>query len=101
MSRVIKERSFTGTKSPEPQPYEAPHRELARKAAREGIVLLKNEGRVLPLKEGSKVALFGAGAGKTMKGGTGSGDVNVVHYVTVEEGLREAGFTITTQDWLV
>lgn len=100
MSRVIKERSFTGTKSPEPQSYEAPHRELARKAAREGIVLLKNEGRVLPLKEGSKVALFGAGAGKTMKGGTGSGDVNEREAVSIYQGMVNAGFQITTADWV-
>ena len=63
MSRVIKERSFTGTKSPEPQPYEAPHRELARKAAREGIVLLKNEGHVLPLKEAGWLFSARNGAG--------------------------------------
>ena len=100
MSRVIKERSFTGTKSPEPQPYEAPHRELARKAAREGIVLLKNEGHVLPLKEGSRVALFGAGAGKTMKGGTGSGDVNEREAVSIYQGMVNAGFQITTADWV-
>ncbi len=100
MSRVIKERSFTGTKSPEPQSYEAPHRELARKAAREGIVLLKNEGHVLPLKEGSKVALFGAGAGKTMKGGTGSGDVNEREAVSIYQGMVNAGFQITTADWV-
>lgn len=40
------------------------------------MVLLKNEGNLLPLEKGSKVALYGIGASKTIKGGTGSGDVN-------------------------
>ena len=35
------------------------HIELSRKAAQEGIVLLKNERNILPLKKGSKVAVFG------------------------------------------
>ena len=51
------------------------HRTLAREAAVEGIVLLKNEG-VLPLSTASAIALLGSGAEKTIKGGIGSGDVN-------------------------
>ena len=35
------------------------HIELSREAAQEGIVLLKNENNTLPLKKGSKVAVFG------------------------------------------
>lgn len=100
MSRVIKQRSFTGTQNPAPQAYEAPHRELARKAAREGIVLLKNDDHVLPIKEGSKVALFGAGAGKTIKGGTGSGDVNERESISIYQGMVNAGYQITTEAWV-
>ena len=33
--------------------------EAAIKAASEGIVMLENKGNVLPLKKGSRVALFG------------------------------------------
>ena len=76
MTRTLKERTFSGTTNPEIQPWEIEHRKLARLAAAEGIVLLKNEEHVLPLKAGSAVAIYGAGAGKTIKGGTGSGDVN-------------------------
>ena len=71
---------------------------LAFEAAVEGIVLLENDG-VLPLKPG-KVALFGAGAAYTIQGGSGSGEVNVRHAVTVLEGMENAGFTITTKDWI-
>ena len=76
MTRILKEKKFSGTTDPKVQPWELEHRKVARRAAAEGIVLLKNEDHILPLKAGSKVALYGAGAGRTIKGGTGSGDVN-------------------------
>ena len=79
--------------------HEAEHKAVVRRIAPECMVLLKSDGS-FPLETPGKLALYGNGARRTIKGGTGSGDVNVVHYVTVEEGLREAGFTITTQDWL-
>ena len=100
MKKTIKERKFSGTTSPEIQPWETEHRALARKAAAEGMALLKNEDHVLPLKEGSTVALYGAGAGKTIKGGTGSGDVNERESVSVLQGMKNAGFQITTEDWI-
>ena len=50
--------------------------ERSRKIAGQGMVLLKNEG-ALPLRSGVKrIALFGNGGRRTIKGGTGSGDVN-------------------------
>ena len=70
------------------------HRELARRSAAEGFVLLKNDG-ALPLTE-RKIALFGGGSRMTVKGGSGSGDVRERHSVTIEEGLRNAGFTFST-----
>ena len=77
---------------------EAAHRKLAREVATESIVLLKNDGS-LPISPGP-VALYGAGAATTIKGGTGSGEVNERFSVTIEEGLKNAGFTITTDSWL-
>ncbi len=74
------------------------NREVAYRAAAEGIVLLKNDG-MLPLAPGS-VALFGAGAEGTVYCGTGSGYVFTSHPVTVKEGLTSAGFTISTDRWL-
>lgn len=64
MTRILKERKFSGTTDPKVQPWELEHRKVARRAAAEGIVLLKNEDHILPLKAGSKVALYGAGAGQ-------------------------------------
>ncbi len=81
------------------QPFETAHAELVRSVAPECTLFLKREGDTLPVSAG-KVALYGSGARNTIKGGTGSGDVNVRHYVTIEEGLEKAGFTITSKDWL-
>ena len=75
------------------------HRTLAREAAVEGIVLLKNEG-VLPLSTASAIALLGSGAEKTIKGGIGSGDVNNRENISIYQGMKEAGVTITSEDWL-
>lgn len=79
--------------------YESEHYERVRTAVPECTVLLKSSG-AFPLPKPCKVALYGNGARKTLKGGTGSGDVNVFRYTTVEQGLRSAGFTVTTDAWL-
>ena len=100
MTRILKERAFSGTTDPEVQPWETEHRKVARRAAAEGIVLLKNEDNLLPLKAGSNVALYGVGAGRTIKGGTGSGDVNERENVSVFQGIKNAGFQVTTEDWI-
>ena len=71
--RTIKTRHFTGTTDNTVTKRELDNRKVARRAAAEGMVLLKNEG-ILPLKEGTKIALYGVGASRTIKGGTGSGD---------------------------
>ena len=95
----IKKQMYPGSLLSEESTREKEHRVIARRAAAEGIVLLKNNG-VLPLKAGSKAALYGGGARYTIKGGTGSGSVNNRNNVSIDEGLRNAGFVITTDEWL-
>ena len=63
------------------------HIELSKEAAKEGMVLLKNDNNVLPLAAGSKVALFGKGTFDYVKGGGGSGDVTVAYTRNLYEGL--------------
>ena len=84
--------------SSEPNQRELDNLGVAYQAACEAVVLLKNDG-TLPLKT-KKIAVYGAGAIKTIKGGTGSGEVNERHSVTVLEGLKNKGYEITTQKWL-
>ncbi len=96
----IKERKLTGTTSNEPAQWEAEHRRTARKAAAEGFVLLKNEGGILPLARGSRIGLYGAGADKTIKGGTGSGDVNERDCVSIFQGLTAGGYEIVSREWI-
>ena len=87
-----------GGRTKEESERERKHKALARRAAAEGIVLLKNDG-VLPMQPG-KIALYGPGSRMTVKGGRGSGDVRERHSVTIEEGLKNAGFSIPTTLWM-
>jgi beta-glucosidase len=64
------------------------HRKLSKDAAKEGMVLLKNNQNVLPLSKGSKVALFGKGCFDYVKGGGGSGDVTVEYVIDLYNGLK-------------
>lgn len=84
--------------SPDVTDRERENLQVAYQAACEGMVLLKNDG-ALPFKT-KKVALFGPGASMTIKGGTGSGEVNERHSVTILEGLEDRGFEIMTRDWI-
>ena len=84
--------------SPEVTAREQENLQVAYRAACEGMVLLKNDG-ALPFRT-KKIALYGPGASMTIKGGTGSGEVNERHSVTILEGLEERGFQITTKSWI-
>ncbi|MDK2808764.1 MAG: beta-glucosidase [Clostridiales bacterium] len=92
---------------------EIAHAKLAREAAGEGMVLLENKNQALPLKgDLKKIALFGGGAARTIRGGTGSGDpfngglsgggdVNVNqserYHINIWKAFLDAGYDVTTQ----
>ena len=69
------------------------HAAVARQAAGEAMVLLRNEG-VLPLKGSEKVALYGISALDFVAGGTGSGDVNKAYVVNMKDAMTAAGFKL-------
>ena len=76
------------------KPDLAGHAQVARKAAAESMVLLRNEDNTLPVASGKKVALFGISSLDFVAGGTGSGNVNKAYVVNMKEGLENAGFTV-------
>jgi beta-glucosidase len=76
------------------QPDLATHAQIARHAATQGMVLLKNDDDALPLPPSGTVALFGNAAYELIVGGTGSGDVNEAYAVSLDAGLTEAGYVV-------
>ena len=87
------------SKSPAVSAREESGMQRARKIAAQGMVLLKNEG-ALPFKGAKTIAAFGGGVRRTIKGGTGSGDVNSRTVINIEQGLKEAGYALTSGAWL-
>ena len=79
--------------------YEIKHSDFLRKNAGECAVLLKTDRR-FPLRMPGTIAAYGSGVRHTVKGGTGSGEVNSRTFNNIERALKYAGFTVTSGDWL-
>ncbi|MBQ6953525.1 MAG: glycoside hydrolase family 3 protein [Bacteroidales bacterium] len=87
---VVKTHTFKGH-VPSGKPDLETHAAVAREAAEEGIVLLKNELGTLPLAKGTKIALFGVGSYQLLAGGTGSGHVHRPYVINLDQGLAAEG----------
>lgn len=79
----------------------------AREAVAEGIVMLRNEGGVLPFASGERIALFGRAQFNYYKSGSGSGGMVNTSYVTgIREALKTSDFLLNEElekvyeDWL-
>lgn len=66
------------------------HIRLSLQAAEEGMVLLKNDRRILPLPSDSRLCLFGKGTFDYVKGGGGSGDVHTKYIRNLYDGIKNA-----------
>ena len=73
------------------------HAKVAREAAGDGMVLLKNDNLALPVSPGTRIATFGKASMEINTGGTGSGDVNEAYSISIIRGLQEAGFVLNEE----
>ena len=93
---VVKSPKFRGYKASEAPDLEA-HAQVCKKAADEGVVLMKNNKKALPISKEKQIALFGVTSYDFIPGGTGAGDVNRPYVVDLNEGLANAGFTLAPE----
>ena len=70
------------------------HAKVTRQAATDGMVLLKNAKKTLPLNTEARIALFGTASYDLLVGGSGSGNVNRKYKVSLDAGLKNAGFQL-------
>ena len=89
---IVKCPAYRGYKHSDAPDLEA-HAAVCRKAADEGMVLLKNDG-ALPAGPSGVTALLGVTSYAFIAGGTGSGDVHRPYVIDLQQGLSDGGFTL-------
>lgn len=78
--------------------YEINNINKVRELAHECTLFLKRDNS-FPLDKPCTIAAYGNGVRNTLKGGTGSGEVNSREFKTIEEALKEANFEIINNEY--
>lgn len=89
---IIRVGLLNGPMTPNPDMVNSPaHSQLAYEAATKGIILLKNEGHVLPLNQDDikSIAVIGNAAEYLQVGALGSPEVRPLHKVNLVDGVKE------------
>ncbi len=73
--------------------------EMCRELEREGMVLLQNENRALPLAQGARVSLLGQNSVDLVYGGAGAGSVDTSKAGNLKDALESAGFEVNGTLW--
>jgi len=99
VGRILKQvfRAVETLKTPYACDYDA-HHAVAREAAEQGAVLLKNDEGILPLQEGAKIAVIGAMARQMRYQGAGSSHVNAHHLAQPLDYLPGAAYACGCDD---
>ena len=89
---IVKTPTFRGYRYSNRPDFET-NAAVSRQAAEEGIVLLKNEGNILPLAKACNMAFFGVHSYRFIHDGFGSGHVSTPYVVNMLQGMQDNGFT--------
>ncbi len=72
---------------------------ISQEIEAEGIVLLRNDGNVLPLKQGAKVSIFGQASTQFRYGGGGSGAIDESGLLNLRDAFAQEGFQVNDKLW--
>lgn len=73
--------------------------DISQQIEAEGVVLLKNEGKALPLKKGAKISIFGQASTQFRYGGGGSGAIDETNVQSLKEAFTQEGFEVNDTLW--
>ncbi|OUM65749.1 glycoside hydrolase family 3 protein [Piromyces sp. E2] len=94
------ENSYNEDNSNEMEEFEIKHLNILDEYLAECTVLLRKNGDFPLTPKEKKMHLYGNGVRKTVKGGLGSGDVNIRYFENIESVFIKNGFEILTKDYL-
>lgn len=81
-------------------PIEEKHLSILKKNMGECSLFLKRDNDDFPISNIKDIALYGNGVRHTIKGGTGSGSLDIHYFDNIEEAFISRNIKVTTKEWL-